>query len=119
MASKDLQKALSQLLSPVDWSCVVSVDKGTKQILVGGKPIDAGRAANLKSEAEFILQSDLWQLIHETPKALAQEEMFVRGDSLESLQKGRSMLYTLDAQLNVIKAFKPAIPTSKTRPTRQ
>ncbi len=114
MANKDIQTALAQtalakLLSPIDWSKVVSVDKSTKQILVGGKPIDAARQANLKAEAELFLQSDLWQLIIETPKALAQEEMFVKGESLESLQKGRSMLYTLDAQKNVLMAFKPVI----------
>ncbi len=108
--NKDTQKELAKLLSPIDWSKVVSVDKSTKQILIGGKPADAGRLANLKSEAELFLQSELWQLMYETPKALAQEEMFVKGESLESLQKGRSMLYTLDSQKNVLMAFKPVIP---------
>ncbi len=108
--TKDTQKELAKLLSPIDWSKVVSVDKSTRQVLIGGKTADAGRLASLKSEAELFLQSDLWQLMYETPKALAQEEMFVKGESLESLQKGRSMLYTLDALKNVLMAFKPTIP---------
>lgn len=108
--NKAAEKELAKLLSPIDWSKVVSVDKITKQVLIGGKAVDAGRLSNLKSEAELFLQSDLWHIMFETPKALAQEEMFVKGESLDSLQKGRSMLYTLDAMKNILMAFKPVIP---------
>lgn len=90
-------KELAALLSIVDPSMVISVSK-TGLIHIGGKPADPARLGNLKAEAEFFIQSDLWKLLNQTMRELAQKAMFVAGDSIEDMRKGRSMLYLLDSQ---------------------
>lgn len=100
-----LEERLSNLLSPIDQSKVISLDK-RGIIYLGGKPADDATMANLKSEAEFLLESDLWRVLHETPKELAQKAMFVAGESVDDMKKGRSMLYVLDTQRKAIDLLK-------------
>lgn len=98
-------KKLAGLLSIIDTQSIVKYDKRIGGIFIGDKRADEGRLRNLKAEAEFFLQSDLWKLISETPKELAQQTMFVSGENLVDLQKGRSMLYTLSVQKNIVETF--------------
>ncbi len=88
----------------------MTIDKQKGIIYVGGERIDVARLANLKAEADFFLASDLWTLLYETPKELAQRAMFVNGESLVDMQKGKSMLYTLSTQKNILETFKSFIP---------
>lgn len=99
-------KKLNDLLSAVDLKSVVTFNKQQGTIFIGGERADEGRLANLKSEAEYFSQSDLWKLIYETPKQLAERSMFVAGESLVDMQKGRSILYTLASQKEIIDMFK-------------
>lgn len=110
-------KKLNDLLSVVDNDKIVSFDKKTGVIYIGGVRVDEGRLHNLKAEAEFFLESDLWHLIHETPKELAQRSMFVAGETLADMAKGKSMLYTLSTQKNIIDIFKKYAPKPPT-PTK-
>ncbi len=98
-------KKLADLLSLVDLNKIVTVDKQRGIVYIGGIKVEASRLANLKAEAEFFLASELWNLIYETPKELAQRAMFITGESLADMQKGKSMLYTLSAQKNIIDTF--------------
>jgi len=99
-------KKLNDLLSNVDLNKIVTLDKQRGIVYIGGEKVDEGRLGNLKAEAEFFLQSDLWQLIHETPKELAQRQMFVNGETLADLQKGKSILYVLSVQKNIVETVK-------------
>lgn len=109
MASKVVEKELNKLLSVVDEKLVVSAHKGV--IYIGGEKADSARLANLKAEAQFFQESDLWKIVNETIKELAQRAMFVSGMTLEELQKGRSMLYLLDSQKRIVETFKAFVPT--------
>ena len=111
---------LNDLLSNCDLRSIVTI---TKQgvIYIGGERPDDGRLANLKAEAEFLFQSDIWKIIQETPKQLAERSMFISGESLDDMKKGRSILYTLSSQNNIVGIFKsyqskpkepPLAPTS-------
>lgn len=100
------KKRLLEMLSTVDYSKVVYYDKLKGIITINGERVDDGRLSNLHAEAEFMLQSDLWALIHETPKQLAQDAMFVQGESMADLQKGKSILYTLASQKKIVDLFK-------------
>jgi hypothetical protein len=101
---------LASLLSIVDPAKIVTVDKPRGIVYIGGVRVDNNRLANLKAEAEFFLASDLWSLIYETPKELAQRTMFVSSETLVDLQKGKSMLFTLSSQKNIIDIFKSYVP---------
>lgn len=101
---------LSRLLSIIDLNLVVALDARTGAVYIGGKRVDTARLANLKAEAEFFGESDLWKIINNTVRELAQKAMFVDGKGLEDLQKGRSMLYLLSTQEKIVDTFKAFIP---------
>lgn len=104
------KKKLADLLSVVDPNMIVTVDNTNKRVFIGGVEADPSRLANLKSEADIITELDLWKLLTETPKDIAQRAMFISSESLADLQKGKSMLYTLSLQKNTIDIFKSYIP---------
>lgn len=113
------KEKLSNLLSLVDMNKIATLDKTKGFVYIGGKRIDDSRLSNLKAEADFLVQSDIWQLIYETPKELAQRSMFVEGETLDNLKKGRSMLYTLESQKNIIKVFQSYQPKKDLIPPSQ
>lgn len=100
------KEKLSNLLSPVDLNKIITLDKQKGIVFIGGQRVDEGRLANLKSEAEALEGFDLWQLLYETPKELAQRAMFIDGDNLDAMKKGRSILYTLSSQKTIIDVLK-------------
>ncbi len=102
-------KKLNALLCNFDVEKVVRIEKfpnGGGVIYIGGKKSDDGRLANLKSEAEFLEKSDIWTIIQESLKESAQRQMFVSSESLDDMKKGKSMLYTLSVQKNILDIFK-------------
>ncbi len=103
---KDLEKRLAELLTIVDPERVVRFDKITGKVFIGGKHIDQARLANLRAEADFFVTSDLWHIITETTKEIAQETMFVKSESLVDLQKGKTILFTIDSQKKIVDLFK-------------
>lgn len=104
------KEKLANLLSIVDLHKIVTVDKARGIVYVGGKILEEGQLQGLKAEAEYFTNSDLWSLLYETPKELAQKTMFVAGESLADMQKGKSILYTLSAQNNIIDVFRSYQP---------
>lgn len=90
------------MLGNVDFNKVISTDKAKGFIYIGGEKVDQSRLNNLKAEADFVMQSDIWTLLHETPKELAQRSMFIHSESLDDLKKGKSILFTLSQQQNII-----------------
>lgn len=93
---------LMALLTPVDLRSVLTVNKVQKKLYIQGEIVDQATLANLKAEAEFIAQSSVWNLLYETPKKLAQDAMFRNSESLADMQKGKSILYALDSQKNIL-----------------
>ena len=104
-ANELAQKKLEALLSPIDWNSVVRYNVQTKQIYIGNDLIDNARMANLKAERNFLLESDMWKLLVETTKAEAEQSMFVKGETLADMQKGKAMLFTLDMLRNILNKF--------------
>lgn len=96
------EQTLNDMLSPVDLRKIVAIDKTRGILFIGGEKAEDSRLSNLKSEAEFLLKSELWQLLCETPKELASRAMFIQGETLADLQKGKSILYMLSTQKNIL-----------------
>jgi hypothetical protein len=104
-ADKLANERLVALLTTVDDKLIVSVSK-TGQLLIGGERPEESTLANLKSDAEFLVKSDIWKLLYETPKALAEKAMFVDDGKLETqLLKGRAILYMLSTQKKIVDTF--------------
>ncbi len=110
LTEDQIQNALSKLLSNVDLYKVVTADRIKGMVYIGGVRVEEARLGSLKAEAEYFANSDLWALLYETPKELAQKSMFVEGDNLANMQKGRSILYTLSAQKNILDVFRSYQP---------
>ena len=99
------EKKLLGMLSVVDPNFIVTVDPTNGFVFIGGKKADAIQLNNLRSEAELLTAGTLWKLLYETPNKLAQDSMFVKGETLADMQKGKSMLYTLSTQKKIIDTF--------------
>lgn len=100
------QKKLRDLLMPINMDMVVTLNRQRGLVYIGGELADDARLANLKSEAEFLLQSDLWKVIYESLNNIAQKTMFVSSEGLDDMKKGKSILFTLDTQKNMLETFK-------------
>ncbi len=103
-------KKLNEMLSIVDMNHVISIDKKNGILYLGKERATDIELINLKAEADFIVNSHIWKLLHETPKELAHRTMFVSSESLDDLKKGKSMLYTLDSQQSVINTLRGYTP---------
>lgn len=109
-------KKLNDLLSPVDLTTILTVDKDHGFVFIGGEKVPEGRLKNLKSEADYLIQSDIWKLLYNTPKELASRAMFVTSESLDDMKKGKSILYTLSTQKNILETLqKLSTPKTITR----
>lgn len=104
------RQLLNDLLSNTDLNKVVTLDKARGIVYIGGQKVTPERLMNLKSEAQFLVESELWHLIYETPKELAQRAMFVNSESLDDMKKGKSILYTLSTQKNIVDTFLSYVP---------
>ncbi len=114
------QEKLAKLLSVVDERKVIKFSDREKRIYVNGERLDDVRLASLRAEAEYFLASDLWQILYETPKELAQIAMFVAGESMNDMIKGRAILYTLSTQkkiLDTLKGYAPQTPSTSSNIT--
>ena len=107
------QEKLNKLLSVVDERLIITFSPSLKAVFIGGKRVEESQLLALKAEAEYFLASDLWHILFETPKELAQRAMFMAGESLDDMKKGRSILYTLDTQKRILDTLKSYEPKKK------
>lgn len=99
------QKKLEQLLSVIDENQVVRLDERRGIMSIGSERPTEGQLVGLKAEAEILIKSDIWKVLYNTPKAQAQKAMFIDGDNIDSMKKGRSILYMLDVQNRILNIF--------------
>lgn len=102
------KEKLDALLTVVDDRKIISFNAREKAVYIGGERItDPKMLSSLKAEADALLNFDLWQILVETPKRLAQKALFEDDGKSEILHaKGRSMLYLLDTQKNILATLK-------------
>ncbi len=99
-------KKLATLLTVVDPNMIITFSTREKAVFIGGEKVsDPALLQSLKAEAELLLSSTLWRVIYETPKELAQKAMFVAGESVSDMTKGRAMLHTLETQKKILETF--------------
>lgn len=103
---KDIDQEIAKLLGFADFKSIMTFDESKGVIYIGGERVDDSRLANLKSESEFVLNSELWKILMETIKHMAEQMMFVRSSKWEDLQSGKMWLYHLDIQKKLMEIFK-------------
>jgi hypothetical protein len=98
-------KMLSDMLSPIDEQKIISVTtKGL--VYIGGELAEESYLMSLKSEAEMIESTNLWSIMYATLKKHAENSMFVSGETLADMQKGKTMLFTLATQNKIVQTLK-------------
>lgn len=105
---KDIQaevdKRLVEMLGFVDYKSVITEKNGF--IFIGKERIGESKLNNLKAEAEFLVNSDLWKLLNETMRYSAYERMFIKSESLNNLLTGKMWIYHIDTQQKIIEMFR-------------
>lgn len=101
-AEEKALEMLNALLSNTDLTSIVSLDNRKGIIFIGGNKADKNELLTLKNEAEYLQQTRLWKLLQETPKELAMRAMFISSESLDDMKKGKTILYTLSTQKNIV-----------------
>ncbi len=102
---------LEALLSVIDERKIITFNEKEKSVYIGGVRATAEQLANLKQEAEAITQFDLWNILNETPKKLAQNALFLDDGKSEIVHaKGRSMLYLLGTQNRILTTLRSYSP---------
>lgn len=96
------EKSLLEMLLPANVQFVIRVDERTKRLVLNGEMLDDATLGNLHAEAMSLVSSNLWNILHNTPKKLAEEALFIKSESLADLQKGKTMLYTLATQQKIL-----------------
>lgn len=96
------EEKLAKLLSPVDPNKILTFNDKTKQIYIGGVLSEDVQLKNLKSEADALASFALWDLLHNSIKSLAEKALFIEGDNLDTMKKGRTMLFTLSTQKKIL-----------------
>jgi hypothetical protein len=104
--TKTIDEKLNELLGFVDLKNVVTYDKQTGVVFVGGEHLDEAQILNLKSEAEYILQTGIWKILNETIRHVAHETMFTKSQTFEDMRSGRMMLYNLNTIKDLLAVFK-------------
>ncbi len=99
------KKALTDLLMPFDERLIITYDKKTGLIFVGGKRLEEPTIMNLKAESEFFKNSQLWKIINESLKSQAQKTMFENSTTFEDMMTGKMMLYDLSFQNKILDIF--------------
>ncbi len=105
MAEELTHAKFTEMLSPVDWNHVMSVDTRKGFVFIGKVQADPALLQTLKSEAEMLSTMEIWKLLTESPNALAQQVMFKTGEDVLAFHKGRSMLYHLDSQKKIVETL--------------
>jgi len=101
--------AFDGLLCAVRLEDILTMDK-QGNIYLGGEKLDVTVARNLKEEAIFLGESQLWKLLTNTLRDQAQKVMFEQSTSYDDMRNGKMMLYNINVQEKIIAMLK-AVPS--------
>ncbi len=104
--SKEVANELSRMLGIIDPKLIVTFNKEKGIAFIGGEKALPDKLVNLKSESEFILQSEIWKLMNETIRHMAYEIMFTKSTSFDDVRSGKMLLYHLDVMKKLMDSFK-------------
>jgi len=110
---KLVNERISKLLGVVDENFVVTLDKKTGLVFMGGVRLEEQQILNLRSEANAITAMQIWPMLSETLKKQAQETIFNKSTEWADVVNGKVMLYCLSLQQKILDIFKSYKPKPK------
>lgn len=106
--TKSLEKTKNELLKELFCAIVpddiITVDK-IGVIKIDGEALSEGESRALYEEAKFFIESRIYKIIINTPKAQAMEIMYNKSETFDDMRNGKMMLYNLSLQENIVKAI--------------
>ncbi len=91
-------------LPPIDLGHVLTSDK-TGHLYLNGVLVDQKLQKDLVHEASLIRNTRIWDILSNTLKQNAQLTMFNHSKDMQDLMNGKTILYTIDTQENIIKSI--------------
>jgi hypothetical protein len=83
---------------------VFEINKGI--FLLGGEQMSLEEIRSIQEEVKFVEKTRLWKIITATLEDDAREKMFIKSTSFDDMWAGKMMLYNIDVQKKIMKAFK-------------
>ena len=68
----------------------------TEEDVIPLRDVPPGMKKELRAQAKFIRESDVWKRLVISIKAKAQEQMFVKSQSWDDMYFGKAVLYVID-----------------------
>lgn len=85
-----------------------------KKLYLGGQLIAEHEVKSLISEVKALERMRIWSILNETPKQEALDRGWNKSTSIDELNAGKTIFYTLDTQKKILNIIK-SIETTKNR----
>ena len=92
---------LKNLFNAIGEDEVLKYQKG--KFILRGTPLDDRATGNFVSQANSILNSQLWKHLTDDLKYIANQRMYEKSTTIDDLIFGKAMLYNLDILENKLK----------------
>ena len=73
------------------------------RLLLGGEELNESRISSLKSEVQFLQQTEIWRVWQNTIADLARQRMFEKAVSFDDCWSGKMMLKNLEVMRDINK----------------
>ena len=94
--AKKLNTATKRLFNEIKPDDVLSFDKRSGVLTLGGKPLSREQSEVLIAEASTIKETQLWALLLKTMVQEACKRMYLDSLSFDDMVAGKWILYTID-----------------------
>lgn len=105
-AIRFLLRSVLKLVVPED---VITQDKRTNKILIGGVELTDVEKRSLGSEAKALEKMRLWSIINETIKQQCYEKGWRDSTTIEHLNTAKIMYNVLDTQQTIVRSLRNMI----------
>lgn len=75
------------------------------QIKLGDRILNKTEIRNLQEQVRFYRESQLIQILQNTPKEMAQKTMFVKSETYDDMKSGKMLILAVDIQDKILKAI--------------
>ena len=97
-----INKVLPHLLIVPEPSQLITYDKNTKKVFIGGQEANETELRNLKEEARYLDKTRLWQLFVNQIAEQSRQKMFEKSNNYDDMFAGKMMLYNLSVLQQII-----------------
>lgn len=95
-----------KLLPIIDDTDVLTFNKQTNQVYIGGILLAPQEIANIREEIKMLETLRIWEIITKHLNQVARRRMLEDSKDFTDMLVGKLILYTIDVQLKLVEKFK-------------